>query len=63
MLVGGVGQVEVRVDRCEGIVEIVFPEGDIVFVCRGVCEGVRYGPVVFGDVYGYKVAVFVEDAS
>ena len=36
-LVGGVGQVEVRVDSFEGSVEVAFPEGDIVFVCREAC--------------------------
>ena len=44
---GGVRQVEAGVDGFKGSVEVAFPEGDVVFVCRKVCERVRDCPVVF----------------
>ena len=44
---GGVGQVEAGVDGFKGSVEVAFPEGDVVFVCREVCERVRDCPVFF----------------
>ena len=50
-------------DRREGTVEVAFPEGDVVFVCRRACERVRYGPVIFRNVDGYKVVMLVEDAN
>ena len=46
----------------EGVVDVVFPLVDVVFVCGEVCERIRYGPVVFGDIDGNKVIVLEEDA-
>ena len=50
-------------DRPEGYVYVPLPEVDVVFECGSVCERIRYGPVVFGDVDGDKVVVLVENAS
>jgi hypothetical protein len=50
------------VDGYEGAVDVLFPEGDVVFKRRRVCERIRYGPVFFGDIDGDKVVLLVEDA-
>jgi hypothetical protein len=50
------------VDGYEGAVDVLFPEGDVVFKCRRVCERIKYGPVFSGDIDGDKVVLLVENA-
>ncbi len=49
-------------DGYEGVVDVVFPKANVVFKGGRVCQWIRYGPVVFGDIDRNEMVLLEEDA-